>query len=76
MAVDVAPVRHRAETVREQDLRMELLAFRHDALSLCDSLEPRLTRLHGATIHLGPVAEQLCAGALHEVKSYRTRNER
>ena len=77
MSVDLArPARHRAETVREQDLRMELMAARQDAVAFCNRLEPRLSRLHGASVHLGPLAEQLAAGAIHDVRRYRARNER
>jgi hypothetical protein len=77
MVVDLErPARHRPETLREQNLRIELVEHRRDALALCDHLEPRLRRLHGATVHLGPEAEQLAAGALYHVRRYRTRNDR
>lgn len=56
------------------EAQIELIERRRDAIALCDRLEPRLARLHGATLELGPVAEQLCAGAMHEVRRYRARN--
>jgi hypothetical protein len=75
MVVDVSrPVRHRPETLREQNLRMEVASRQQEAIDLCDRLEPRLIRLYAATVLLGVVAEQLCAGALHDVRRYRERN--
>jgi hypothetical protein len=76
MAVDLMPIRHRRETVREQNLRLELAEQRRDAIALCDEIEPRLNQLYVATIAIGPAAEQLCIKALYEIKRYRTRNER
>jgi hypothetical protein len=62
--------------VRERDeLRVELAVRRAEAIALCDALDARLGRLHLATRDLGPVAEQLCAGALFATARYRARNE-
>lgn len=60
---------------RWDEAQVELAARRQEAIAFCDALEPRLERLHGATVHLGPVAEQLCAGALYLVARFRARNE-
>jgi hypothetical protein len=73
MAVDFAPVRHRPETVREQNLRIELAEARRDAIALCDALQPRLKRLHGVCALISPTAEQLAAGAVYDVQRYRAR---
>lgn len=72
MVVDTDAVPRRAL----DEAHMELSVRRLEAVALCDRLEPRLSRLHGATTHLGPVAEQLAASALYELRRYRTRNER
>ncbi len=71
MAVDLAPVRHRRETVREQNLRMELDAMRHDALEHCAFVEPRLDALYPVAICLGPREEQLVGGCLYSVARLR-----
>jgi hypothetical protein len=73
VAVDLAPIRHRPETVREQDLRMELVERQRDAVTFCDRVERRLGALYVAAVEMGPSAEQLCVGALHDVQRYRTR---
>lgn len=77
MMVATARVRVLASVTRDawDEAQMELVCRKQEAIALCDSLEPRLTRLHGATVHLGPRAEQLAAGALHDVRSYRERNK-
>lgn len=75
MAVEtVRAIRHRPETLREQNLRLELAEAHRDAIAFCDRVEPSLHRLHGATVHIGPLAEQLAAKAIFEVRRYRDRN--
>lgn len=71
MAVDLAPVRHRRETVREQNLRMEYAALRHDAITHCDFVEPRLDALYPVAIELGPREEQLVGSCLYSVDRLR-----
>lgn len=56
------------------EAQIELAVRRAEAVAFCDRIEPRLSRLHGAAVHLGPQAEQLAAGAIHDVRSYRERN--
>lgn len=74
MAVDLSrPSRHRAETPREQDLRLELTALRADVRDYCSFLEPRLSALLPMCIELGPRAYQLVAGSSRLVSSLKAR---
>lgn len=67
MAVDLAPVRHRRETVREQNLRMELEVLRGDVREHCQFVAPRLDMLYQNAISLGPRGEQVVAGCMYSV---------
>lgn len=76
MVVDVlAPARHRPETLREQNLRIELTTLTREVVAYCDRIKPRLDALEPAAIELGPLAHQLVAGALHDVAALRRKVE-
>lgn len=76
MAIAEPPVRHRAETVQEQNLRMELTVLRGDVRDYCDFLQPRLERLEVASYEIGPEAHQLVIGSQRLVASLRQRVDR
>lgn len=73
MAVDLAPVRHRRPTVREQNLGMELSALRAEAIATADYVVPRLDFLVPVSIELGHPADQLLMGCLDRVVRLRKR---
>lgn len=53
------------------ETRLDLAGLRHDAITACDYLEPRLSWMHPVSIELGPQVEQTVAGCLFAVSRLR-----
>lgn len=74
MAIDLQrPPTHRGETVREQNLRVELAELRRDVAFATDAIAARLDRLVPAAIEIGPEALQLVVGARRLTAGLRLR---
>jgi hypothetical protein len=67
------PYRHRQETLRESNLRMEFSVLRGDVSNACERLERVFKALEPAAVEIGPPAYQLVLGGRYEVDKLRRR---
>lgn len=76
MAVsDLDRVRHRPETLRETQLRMELAVRHAEALEFVARLTPIHSRLYTVTSHISPEAVRLVGHAMAVTTSYARKQE-
>jgi hypothetical protein len=68
---DLSEYRHRRETLRETNQRMELQARRDETLALLDDVAPHLRRLYLVAQEVGPSAMHSVAVIDHRLRRLR-----